>query len=446
MTPRAPLAIALLLGCSVLSTSAYAGWFDFGSQPATQDGKAAAADSKSAPTQPAPPANLDDSIRQAQALRLAGKYPEAIKYLSQLMLVASDDPRVVSEYGKTLAAMGRASEAMNFLTRAQEQQSGDWTIYSALGVAYDELGNEKDAQINYERALALKPGEPSVLSNFALSRLLAKDMDNARKLAAQAETANATLKDEEITRNIAMIRSIVPEPNAGVAANVPPAAPVARPTAFVPPVQQTPTIANRPAGPAPMASTAPPRPLVPANNNPISNGSGVIVAQPQLAQTQNTNIVPRGVVMQAVPIDPLAGPVAANRAPRPLRPKTAPKTDDAEKNVAKVEPAKAPAGPTPVSAKPISPREALGTKTEAVAKPLTNKPAAIAAAKVQANKPVEIAAKVSVPVKAQDVKPAPGAPTALSPTPVRAADAKTQKPSTKPKDPIPGLRLTANSY
>ena len=46
----------------------------------------------------------DESIHQAQALRLAAKYPEAIKYLSQVMLVASDDPRVVSEYGKTLAA------------------------------------------------------------------------------------------------------------------------------------------------------------------------------------------------------------------------------------------------------------------------------------------------------------------------------------------------------
>ena len=28
-------------------------------------------------------------------LRLAGQYPEAIKHLSQLMMVASDDPRVV---------------------------------------------------------------------------------------------------------------------------------------------------------------------------------------------------------------------------------------------------------------------------------------------------------------------------------------------------------------
>jgi hypothetical protein len=174
--------------------------------------------------------------------------------------------------------------------------------------------------------------------------------------------------------------------------------------------------------------------------------------------------------MQAVPIDPLAGPVrpvAANHQPRS---KAAPKTDDVEKSVAKAEPAKTPAVATPVSAKTIPPQEALETKTKAIAKPLTNKSPTIVAAKPQANKPVQTAAKVSIPVKAQDVKPTPGTPKALSPTPVNAADAKTQptpikaadakalptpvkaadakiqKPSDKPNDTIPGLRLTANSY
>ena len=114
---------------------------------------------------------------------------EAIRHLSQLMMVASDDPRVVSEYGKTLASMGRAQEAVNFLTRAQELKPGDWSVYSALGVAYDELGNQKDAGAAYERALVLKPGEPSVLSNYALSRMLANDPDGARKLMVRALAA-----------------------------------------------------------------------------------------------------------------------------------------------------------------------------------------------------------------------------------------------------------------
>src|SRR5215469_14314966 len=211
----APPLIALLLGCSALSNTAQAGWFDSDSKPSATVAKK---DDRPAPTAAA---TLEDSIRQAQALRLAGSYQEAINHLSQLMLVAADDPRIISEYGKTLVSMGRADEAEKFLTRAQQLQPDDWTVYSALGVAYDEIGNQKDAQTNYERALALKPGEPSVLSNYALSRMLAKDPDMARKLADRAETANASAKDEKIARNIAMIRSMAPVTHEGLAANAP---------------------------------------------------------------------------------------------------------------------------------------------------------------------------------------------------------------------------------
>ena len=66
------------------------------------------------------PTDLDVGVRQAQMMRLAGQYDDAIRTLSQLMLVASDDPRVVSEYGKSLALKGRAQDAVEFLNRATE--------------------------------------------------------------------------------------------------------------------------------------------------------------------------------------------------------------------------------------------------------------------------------------------------------------------------------------
>ena len=123
----------------------------------------------------ATPTDLESGVRQAQLLRYAGKYDEAVNILSQLMLVASDDARVVSEYGKTLAQMGRAQEAQEFLSRAIELSGNDWTLYSALGVSYDQLGNQVSARTAYEHALALRPEEPSVLNNYALSRMLAGD-------------------------------------------------------------------------------------------------------------------------------------------------------------------------------------------------------------------------------------------------------------------------------
>ena len=150
-------------------------------------------------------------MRQAQLLRLAGNYDEAIHILSQLMLVAADDPRVVGEYGKTLVEQGRASEAAQFLSRASELSPNDWTLYSALGVAYDQLGNQPSARAAYEHALALKPAEPSVLNNYALSRMLANDPDAARQLIARAQIAGGAT-DPKIARNIALVNQLAPAP------------------------------------------------------------------------------------------------------------------------------------------------------------------------------------------------------------------------------------------
>ncbi len=478
---RAPLAALLMLGA--IAVPAEAGWFDFSSKPAakadaktdakTDTKSGAQADAKDA-AQPA--VTLDDSIQQARLLRLAGAYPEAIKHLSQVMMVASDDPRVISEYGKTLASMGRASDAVNFLTRAQQLQPGDWTVYSALGVAYDQTGDQKSAQANYEQALKLKPEEPSVLSNYALSRMLAKDPEMARKLVARAEQAGGA-GDAVINRNIAMVRSLAPESAAPQVAQAPAAAPQA-------PV----AVASLPAPPA--------------------------------ASGENR------VVMQKVPVDPLAGPVApaakpmntpvaAGAAPRPLQPKAAEVSVPAPVPVktAELKPVEAAKLPAPVKAATVKftqpaplmadkvtlaaikigepavtatakaapaataaprPLQAMPAAPLVAAKPATPVAAPVATAKVTAPAPVKAAeakpvaaAPVTAPVVTAKAAAAASVTVKMTaPAPVKAAEAvkseaapKVLASTTKPadgkpvvktvgqsKDAIPGLRLSANAY
>jgi tetratricopeptide (TPR) repeat protein len=199
--------------------------------------------------------NIDAGVREAQLKRSANDYTGAIKVLSQLMLVAADDPRVVGEYGKVLVQQGRAPEALDFLNRAVQLQTNDWTLYSALGIAYDQKGDYTSSQAAYQRALQLKPGEGAVLNNFAMSRLLAGDLDRAKSLIAEAA---ANSKDERIAKNVSMIASL----------KAPAPAPVAA------------------AGPK--SATGAPRVLA----RPITPAEG------------------NRVVMQAVPKDPDAGPVA----------------------------------------------------------------------------------------------------------------------------------------
>src|SRR5262249_23014835 len=101
------------------------------------------------------PSDLETAIKQAQKSRKDGDFAAASKILSQLVLFAPDDPRVLAEYGKTLAAQGRSDDALAFLERAIQLQPSEWSFYSAQGVAYDQKGNYQAAMNSYNRALML---------------------------------------------------------------------------------------------------------------------------------------------------------------------------------------------------------------------------------------------------------------------------------------------------
>jgi Flp pilus assembly protein TadD len=211
--------------------------------------------------------SVDAGVRDAQIKRSQKDYAGAIKVLSQLMLIAADDPRVVGEYGKVLVQQGRASEALDFLGRAVQLQPGDWMLFSALGVAYDQKADYTNARIAYERALQLKPGESTVLNNYAMSRLQAGDLDAARRLIANAGQAS---QDERIAHNRQMIYAMKAPPKSAVPTN----------------------------GYA----------AVPANGHAAPTSKTASGAPRALARTL-TPAEGKAVVMQAVPKDALAGPV-----------------------------------------------------------------------------------------------------------------------------------------
>jgi len=95
---------------------------------------------------------------------------------------------------------------MRPLERALELQSKDWSLFSAQGVAYDQKGEYLAAQAAYGRALLLKPGDPTVLSNAALSHMQTGDLDGAEALLLQASPSSAEFP--RIASNLALVRSL----------------------------------------------------------------------------------------------------------------------------------------------------------------------------------------------------------------------------------------------
>jgi hypothetical protein len=188
---------------------------------------------------------------------------------------------------------------VQFLHRAVELQPNDWTYYSALGVAYDKQSDAPNAKLAYERALTLKPGEPAVLNNFAMSRMLAGDVVAARTLMLQAQAGGST--DPRIAQNLALLDSRTPAaaPVTAVAAAQP----------VTPPAQA-------------VATAAPRAPVVASNTLPPAHGAPLPIAHGN-----------RQIVMQDVPVDPLAGPVGHHPAkPTPAKPSRLAKADKPAKS------------------------------------------------------------------------------------------------------------------
>jgi len=290
MRPFHVLAFSALLGGTILAAPALAGVSDSKSDSKSDTASEAQAASVKAAFMNQ---SVDAGIRDAQAKRASGDFSGAIRVLSQLMLINADDGRVVAEYGKVLVQQGRTSEALDFLNRAVELSNNDWTLYSALGVAYDGSSDYANAQRAYDRALVIKPGEPAILNNYALSRAMAGDLTMAKTLIAQAVSNG---KDDRLARNAKMIHALTPISPAKTAAAAKPL-----PLLAAKPSSKEALHANAVSKLAPTVASAPPRQLTSAEGKQI--------------------------VMQAVPFDAKAGPVSKPRAAKPGSTKVAKQND-----------------------------------------------------------------------------------------------------------------------
>ena len=109
---------------------------------------------------PALPTDIESGVRQAQLQRLAGNYDDAIHTLSQLMLVASDDSRVVG----TIAAIERNliidGLVLRYSTATQVDAlpSGEGAFLACsfwLADSYLLTGRRNEAEALFEQLLAL---------------------------------------------------------------------------------------------------------------------------------------------------------------------------------------------------------------------------------------------------------------------------------------------------
>jgi len=152
------------------------------------------------------PGNTQAALGLMQSLRLIGSVDEAREVANKLLAAKPDDPAVLAAVGKFKLATGQAKDAVAPLEKAAAADAEDWRSRSALGLAYDRLGDYASADRSYRAALAISPDNAAVLNNLALSRAMAGDLDEARGLAQRAAAAAGA--DLRVKQNLALIYAL----------------------------------------------------------------------------------------------------------------------------------------------------------------------------------------------------------------------------------------------
>lgn len=144
------------------------------------------------------PNDTEAAISYSKALRQIGSVAQAMIVMQRTKQAGGqDNPDVLAEFGKALAAGGQPDQAQANLSRANQLKPGDWTVLSAEGVALDQLGRYKEAQALYQEALKIEPGNPSVLTNLGLSYAIQGNLDDAETVLRKAvadSRANASAR------------------------------------------------------------------------------------------------------------------------------------------------------------------------------------------------------------------------------------------------------------
>lgn len=141
-------------------------------------------------------------IKEARALRTDGKKADALALLDKAP-DADKDPALLKERGLTALELGQVDRAKDLLTKAQSSGAPDWRVHSALGAALSAGGNQKEAQAEFAKALALSPDQPSVMNNLALSYALDGKHDDAELLLRRAVIAPES--EPKTKQNLALV-------------------------------------------------------------------------------------------------------------------------------------------------------------------------------------------------------------------------------------------------
>ncbi len=152
------------------------------------------------------PRDVEAALSYAKNLKAMGQKQAALGVLQQASTMNGGDRRVISEYGRLALDLDQVTLAAQILEAADDPANPDWRVVAARGTVFAKQGKYSDAIPFYDRALALAPGQPSILNNLALAHTMSGNSAKGEELLRQAAaTQGATPR---VKQNLALVLGI----------------------------------------------------------------------------------------------------------------------------------------------------------------------------------------------------------------------------------------------
>jgi Flp pilus assembly protein TadD len=149
------------------------------------------------------PRDPEKALNYARNLKAMGAKRQALAVLQQASIFAGNNRALFSEYGRLALEFDQITLAQRLLEQADDPANPDWHVISARGTVLAKQGSYHDAIPFYERALALAPGQASVLNNLALAYAMEGSPEKAEPLLKRAAATGD--HDPRVSQNLALV-------------------------------------------------------------------------------------------------------------------------------------------------------------------------------------------------------------------------------------------------
>jgi len=150
------------------------------------------------------PQSVRRAVVYARLLDASGNRNAVIKVLETTLSYNPDDAKLIAYLGKELVLAGRAKAGIEQLNKAIAAGENNWKVHSALGSAYDQVGDHGKARAAYQNALVQQPQKVSIHNNIGMSYILEGNLKQAEASLRAAQKLPEGEFNQTLRQNLAL--------------------------------------------------------------------------------------------------------------------------------------------------------------------------------------------------------------------------------------------------